>query len=163
MSVMDEIPVKKKIPLHLLIAAGLVVLVLLGVILWLAFRNTAPNKTQAKTTVKSIQQPTKTNTKLAPASAATAPNCLGVVKGNTLVVLYRSSGPVPACEQVTSIQSLAIINTTSQPVNVSLGSISFTVAANKNYQLNKQFGSYLSAGVHDMTFSTGGSAQIWVK
>lgn len=160
---MDELPVKKKISLPIIIIVVVVVLAVLGAVAWLAFRNTGSNKTIPKAIPKSTQQPAKPNSKLAPASAATASNCLGVVKGNTLVILYRSSGPVPLCEQVTSNQSLAIINSTSQPVNISLGGISFTVAASKNYQLNKQFGSYLSVGVHDMTFSTGGTAQIWVK
>ena len=158
---MDEVPAPKKFSVPVLIAVVVVVLAILGTVAWLAFRNSSSHRTVARTNVNVTQQKPITSTKPTTVNATTATKCQGIIKARTLAILYQASGAVPSCQKVNSTQNLVVINNTAQAVKVSYAGMNFTIQAHKDYQLNKQFGSYLNKGIYNMTFAGGATAQIW--
>lgn len=82
----------------------------------------------------------------------------GQTAGAVAEVTLNPDVPSPRCVQVRPDQSLRVRNATDQPVDVSFGGTSATVAAGAAQAFPRPFGEYLAPGVHRVSTSLYGGS-----
>lgn len=102
---------------------------------------------------------------LAPAeSAAPAAGVCSDASGPTATLVMRADVPSPRCLRVTTTQQLELVNASSDPITVEIGTRTADVPVGASVTVWPPFGAFLAPGVHTVHVSiyAGAGPQIWL-
>jgi hypothetical protein len=116
----------------------------------------------AASTSKTV--PTQTAFTLAtPYAQQPAAGICASFEGEMVVVTLNIDIPDPRCAKVNPDQKLTVINNTQAELGVSIGPYKNTLAPGGQFTIDKPFGEYLAAGVHQLTVTPCCGPEIWLE
>ncbi|HEY3527679.1 MAG TPA: hypothetical protein VGK78_00900 [Nocardioides sp.] len=151
----------RRLPLASLLAAGVVVVI--AVVATILSSGGGDRQSSSSTSAGPSRR-------LAPATSTyPAAGVCGRTTGAVLVVRIEPDAPDPRCASVDADQRLRVVNNTGDfgqpPHTVTVTWVPgqrFTLRPGEARTFQRQFGTYLARGVHDLSVQSGYRAEIWL-